>query len=77
MIPLYLAERKALKHTDRLDCEEFQNGNWVVNKMLILFCAIGADHALEHLNRGVKVAGGLVGITLNGNARVCFFLTAP
>ena len=40
------------------------------------FCGIGADHALEHLNRAMKVAGGLVGLTLNENARVCFFLTA-
>ena len=76
-IPLYLAEMKALKHTDPLIWEEFQNGNWVVNKTSIPFCAIGADYALEHLNRGMKVAGGLVGITLNENARVRFFLTAP
>ena len=77
MIPLYLAEMKALKHTDPLTWEEFQNCNWVVNKTSIPFCAIGFDHALEHLNRGMKVAGGLVGITLNENARVRFFLTAP
>ena len=76
-IPLYLAEMKALKHTDLYIWEEFQNGNWVVNKTSIPFCAIGADHALEHLNRGMKVAGGLVGKTLNENARVSFFLTAP
>ena len=41
------------------------------------FCGIGAGHALEHLNRAIKAAGGLVGLTLNENARVCFFLTAP
>ena len=77
MIPLYLAEMKALKHTDPLTWEEFQNCNWVVNKMSIPFCASGADHGLEHLNRGMKVAGGLVGITLNENFLVRFFLTAP
>ena len=77
MIPLYLAEMKAWKHTDPLTWEEFQNCNWVVNKTSIPFCAIGADHALEQLNRGMKVAGCLVGITLNENARVRFFLTAP
>ena len=58
MIPLYLAEMKALKHTDSLTWEEFQNCNWVVNKTSIPFCAIGADHALENLSRGMKVAGG-------------------
>ena len=77
MIPLYLSEMKALKHTDRLIWEEFQSCNWVINKTSIPFCAIEADHALEHLNRGMKVAGGLVGVTLNENARVRFFLTAP
>ena len=41
------------------------------------FCGIRADHALERLNRAMKVTGGLVGLTLNENARVCFFLTAP
>ena len=68
MIQLYLAEMKALNHTDPLMWEKFQNGNWVVKKTSIPFCAIGADHALEHLNCGMKVAGGLVGITLNENA---------
>ena len=76
MTLLYLAEMKALKHTDPLNWEEFQNGNWVVNKTSIPFCAIEADHAIEHLNRGMEVAGGLAGITLNENAGVRFFLRA-
>ena len=37
MIPLYLAEMKALKHTDPLTWEEFQNCNYVVNKSQFLF----------------------------------------
>ena len=41
------------------------------------FCGTGANRALLHLNRAIKVAGSLVGLTLNENARVCFFLTAP
>ena len=36
-----------------------------------------ADHALEQINRSMKVAGGLVGITLNPAARIKFFLIAP
>lgn len=35
------------------------------------------DHALEHINRIMKVTGGLVGITQNASARERFFLTAP
>ena len=41
------------------------------------FCAIGANNALEHKNRSIKVSGGLVGITLNEAARTKFFLIAP
>ena len=67
---------KALKHTDPLIWEEFQNGNWAVNKTSVPFCKIGAELALENLNRGMKGTGGLVGIILNENARVCFFSTA-
>ena len=48
---------------------EFSNGNWVVNKNTILFCAIGQDHALEQINIWMKVTGGLVGTTLNERAR--------
>ncbi|CAH3136345.1 unnamed protein product, partial [Porites lobata] len=62
------------KHVKR----EFITGNWVVNKNKeVPFCAVGGDTALEHLNRSMKVSGGLVGITLNESARAKFFLIAP
>ena len=78
MIPLYLAEMKSLKETDLEIYNEFMEGNWVVNKNPdVPFCALGADHALEHINRSMKVTGGLVGITLNPSARTKFFLIAP
>jgi len=51
MIPLYLAEIQMLQVTDPEKYEEFLEGNWVVNKNLrVLFCALGADHALEEIN---------------------------
>ena len=53
---------------------EFSNGNRVVNKNTIPFCALRPDHALEQINRLMKVSGVLVGITLNKNARNRFFL---
>ncbi|KAK3716432.1 hypothetical protein QZH41_005461 [Actinostola sp. cb2023] len=57
---------------------EFQNGNWVVNKNpRVAFCALGADHSLEHINRSMKVTGGLVGITLNTSAHAKFFSDRP
>ena len=74
IIPLYLAEMEVTPKSDPEVYEEFLSGNWVVNKNQdTAFCAVGADNALEHLNRKMKVSGGLVGITLNPNARVKFF----
>ena len=74
MIPIYLAEMES----DPDIVEEFQQGNWVVNKNSdTSFCALGADHALEHINRSMKVSGGLIGITSNPSAHNKFFLIAP
>lgn len=50
LTPLYLADMEALQRTDPTIWHEFLNGNWVVNKSKNSFCAIGADHALEHVN---------------------------
>lgn len=75
LMPLYIAEMKSMKSALT---KEFRDGNRVVNKnMDIPFCALGADHALKHINRSMKVAGGLIGITLNPKARTKFFLIAP
>jgi len=76
-MPLYLAEMTALQSTDPDIHQEFIDGNFVVNKNQIPFCAIGVDHALEHINRIIKVTGELVGITHNVSAQERFFLTAP
>ena len=54
------------------------NGNCVINKNnRVSFCAVGADNALEHLDRSMKVSGELVGITQNERAPPKFFLTDP
>lgn len=78
MIPLYVAEMASLESSDPEIYGEFITGNWVVNKNKVVpFCAVGGDTALEHLNRSMKVSGGLVGITLNESARAKFFLISP
>ena len=78
MIPVYLAEMHMLEESDPEIYEEFQRGNWVVNKNpCVLFCSLGADNALEHVNRSMKVSGGLVGITLNPNTCSNYFLIVP
>ena len=76
MIPVYLAKIASLNDINPRLYEEFTNGNWVVNKTQpVPFCAVGGDNALEHLNRSMKVSGGLVGFTLNANARTKFFFS--
>ena len=78
MIPIYLAEMESPNESDPDIVEEFQQGNWVVNKNGdTSFCALGADHSLEHTNRSMKVSRGLIGITLNTSSRNKFFLIAP
>ena len=77
MLPVYLADMDKRRERDNDIYAEFLSGNWVVNKHpSVPFCAIGADHALEHINRSKKVVGGLIGITLNANACNKFFLIA-
>ena len=61
MIPLYLSELLSLQKINPTLWEEFVSGNWVVNKSKIAVCALGADDALEQVNRWMKVAGALLG----------------
>ena len=78
MIPFYLANVEKLRESDDDIYAEFLSRIWDVNNNpSVSFCAIGADYALEHINRSMRVVGGLIGITLNANARNKFFLTAP
>ena len=77
MMPVYLSEMALLPQSNPDINREFTRGNWVVNKTHVPFCAIGADHALEHVNGSMKVSRGLIGITQNPHARTKFFLIAP
>ena len=77
MITLYLSEMVNLENSDSAISHQFMHGNWVIKKSRVPFCALGADEALEHGNRRLKVQGGLVGITLNETARARFFLAEP
>lgn len=78
MIAVYLAEMSSLNEADPEIYEEFIQGNWEINKNAqVPFCAVGADNALEHIKRSMKVSGGLIVITLHEAARTKFFLIAP
>ena len=64
-------------HDSHRNWQEFDKGNFCVNKTEAPFCGIGVDHAIEHVNRMMKVKGGLCGITLKPAAMSRFFLAAP
>lgn len=55
MVPLYLAEMHSLKESDPDIWSEFSQGHFCVKKSQVPFCSIGVDHALEHVNRAMKV----------------------
>lgn len=59
MISLYLAEMDVLQLTDPDIWKNVIEGKWVVNRNAVPFCALGADEALEHQNRKLKLQGGL------------------
>ena len=53
---LYISDMEKLKVQDNDIYEEFIEGDWVVNKNEdAAFCDLGADHALEQINRQMKV----------------------
>ena len=59
MVPLYLTQMKQLELTDPDIHAEFMAGNFCVNKNEVPFCAIGPDHAIEHVNKIMKIQGDL------------------
>ena len=77
MVPLYLAEMHSLEESDPDIWTEFKKGHFCIKKSQVPFCSIGVDHALEHVNRTMKVKGGLSGITQKPAALLRFFLIAP
>ena len=77
MMAYYLADMKNSKTFYPSIWKEFEEGNWVVKKSITPFCAVGADEALEHQNRAMRVTGGIAGITQQPSALARYFLTAP
>ena len=74
MVPLYLAQMHSLKIDDPDIHHEFMQGNACVNKNEIPFCAIGRDHAIEHVKKLMTIRGGL---TQQPAAMTRWFLVAP
>ena len=55
-IPEYLAKMKSLQETDPAIWNWFNEGNFSVTKTQQAFCKLGVDHALEQVNREMKVS---------------------
>ena len=77
LIPMYLGDMKSLAESDPEIWRKFVDGNGVVNKNEIPFCAIRADHGLEQVNKMMKSAEDFICITQNHNALTKFFHVAP
>ena len=67
---------KQLESTDPDIHAEFMAGNFCVNKNEVPFCAIGPDHAMEHVNKIMTIQGGLKGLTQQPAAMARWFLIA-
>ena len=52
-------------------------GNFCVDRNEFPFCAIGPDHAIEHVNKVTKIQGGLKGLTQQPAAMVRWFFVKP
>ncbi len=76
--PRYLSDMQKLKTEHPNTWNELEAGNISVTKKDdIPFVSIGADHALEQVNKQIKDPSALIGISNNANARQRFFLAAP
>ena len=77
LTPVYLAEMFSLKETDSYIWNYFDKGYFCVNKNTAPHSVIGADHAIEHENRAMKVLGGIKGIANNRLALEQYFFIMP
>ncbi|MES9882594.1 MAG: hypothetical protein ABW185_17125, partial [Sedimenticola sp.] len=74
--PEYIAKMYALQTSKPEVWKWLCDGNFCVKKSHVAFSKIGVDHALEQVNRSLKVLGGITGITTNADALARFFLVA-
>ena len=65
------------KEKDSDTWEFFMNGYFCINKTSVPLPAIGADHAIEHESRTMKVLGGIKGIANGINKLGKYFISAP
>ncbi|MES9880361.1 MAG: hypothetical protein ABW185_05705, partial [Sedimenticola sp.] len=76
-VPEYIAKMYAIRESNPRLWQWLNDGNFCVKKSHVSFCKIGVDHALEQVNRSLKVLGGITGITQKPASLARFFLVAP
>ena len=72
MLTVYLADMIELEKSDPDIWSSFLNGLSACQNSVIPFTAHGYDQAGEHVDRELKVEGGLLGVSNNLNARTRF-----
>ena len=77
MVPVYFAEMYDLKEEESEVWQFLTQGNFSITKIDVPFCAIGADHRIEHKNRAIKVIGRIRDLLSNTEASERFFLVVP
>ena len=67
----------ALQDNDPFVFEQFENGNFVVNKSDNRFSSIPIDHAHEQNNKCVKGDGGAIGLTESASELQRWMVSGP
>ena len=76
MTPVYLLQMNLKKNTLRHG-SFFMNGYFSISKTSVPFTAIGANYAIKHENRTMKVLGEIKGIANDINKLDKYFTIAP
>ena len=76
-MPFHLAQMNELKTESPETFKALKEGDICVKRTGIPFSNLFVDQTLEQQIRGLKVSGGITGITQNESALNHFLLTAP
>ena len=77
LVPFHLAQLQELKLASPETWENLKKGDFCVSKSGIPFTNLFVDQCLEQKIRGLKVMGGITGITQNKEALDRYFVIAP
>lgn len=76
-LPVHIKDMVQLKEKVPSVYEEFNNGNFVVQKSAHVFSTMAMDQAHEQMNDHIKGDGGVIGITDNPSALIKWITAGP